>query len=128
MGLNENHKKILPDFDFEVPIGYNWLIKHNLVGFDAFSTLEPWYYLDKNEYFVASQKWPDGPYSDRLVAFAKRQDCDDIACFGIQSQRVQHIVVIQGWTETGYDVVDTYSSFWEWMKSLIDDISEIADY
>ncbi len=61
-----------------------------------------------------------------LLAFARRQDCDDIACFELPSIETPRVILIQGWTRSGeaYDLVASYSNFWDWMKSVIDDIAE----
>jgi hypothetical protein len=60
------------------------------------------------------------------VAFARRQDGDDIACFEVGPQGVNSVVIIHGWTDAGYDIVAKYRTFWEWLKSVIDDIAEWA--
>jgi hypothetical protein len=72
-----------PHFDFVTPRGYKWLLKRGLVGYYDSSALEPWYYLEHDEVFNVADEWPWGPCEDRLVAFARRQDCDDIACFEV---------------------------------------------
>jgi hypothetical protein len=113
-----------PIFDFVVPSGYNWLLEHGLIGFDPFSPLEPWYYLDRDEFFDVRDRWPKVSDRRSLIAFAKRQDCDDIACFEVGDKSVSAVVVIHGWTEDGYAVIGSYKSFWEWLKSVIDDIAE----
>jgi hypothetical protein len=113
-----------PRFDFFTPPGYRWLLEHRLVGFYDSSVLEPWYYLERDEVFNVTDEWPQGPSKDRLVAFAKRQDCDDIACFEIGPRGASSVIVIHGWTDTGYDIVARYENFWEWLKSVIDDIAE----
>lgn len=120
------HVKI-PEFNFVVPIGYHWLLERRLVNFAPFSPLEPWYYLEDREYFEVSQKWPHVSNHERLVAFARRQDCDDIGCFIVDGARANGIVVIQGWTGSGYEIISRHSSFWEWLKSVVDDIAEWVD-
>ncbi|MBE2197082.1 MAG: hypothetical protein IAE79_00635 [Anaerolinea sp.] len=113
-----------PLFEFDIPIGYKWLLERNLVGFDTHSQLQPWYYLDRENVFSVTQKWPQVAYSKgELIAFARRQDCDDIACFSVKKGGTNAIVVIRGWIDAGYEVINYYASFWEWVKSVIDDIA-----
>src|SRR5215204_6484864 len=110
-----------PDFDFAIPAGYSWMLEKGLIGFSE-SPLRPWYFLDRTECFAVDEKWP--PKSDAVVgmiAFARRYDNDDIACF-MRVGEVTKVVVIHGWTAGGYDIVATYDRFWDWVKSLIDDI------
>jgi hypothetical protein len=114
-----------PVFEFEVPKGYIWLLDRDLVDFQPHSQLQPWYYLDNNSVFSATQKWPKTEYSGgELIAFAKRQDCDDMACFDVWQNDVKAIVVIHGWTAHGFEVIARYDDFWNWLKSVIDDMAE----
>jgi hypothetical protein len=113
-----------PIFDFDLPSGYKWLLERSLIDFFPHSQLQPWYYLDAKSIFSATHKWPEVTYSrGELIAFARRQDCDDIACFSVQAGRVDTIVVIHGWTGQGYEIVGRYESFWDWLKSVIDDMA-----
>jgi hypothetical protein len=69
----------IPDFGTTVPVGYKWLLEKNLIGFEPFSQMEPWYFMDDKEHFEISSIWPEGKLSNTLVAFTRRQDSDDIA-------------------------------------------------
>lgn len=114
----------LPSFDFTLPPGYLWIFHQGWVGFNPFSGLQPWHYLDETASFSLKRKWPNGPSSLELVAFAKRQDCDDLACFEVKDDTVDAILVVNGWVSESYELVARYSSFWEWLKSVINDIAE----
>ena len=116
-----------PDFDFDVPVGYSWLIDRNLVGFTPESGLQPWYFVPEGQVIDLSRKWPSGPSGTRLVVFARRQDCDDLACFEVTDQRATRIVLVHGWTEAGYSILQKSDDFWEWLKSVVDDIAEWVD-
>jgi hypothetical protein len=122
--MNSNQ---IPNFDFVPPKGYSWLIDRNLVGFEANSALQPWHYLPSRHAFDLSERWPTGLGSMRLFAFAKRQDCDDLACFEVHEHRVERVVVVHGWTAEGYQIDRTYSTFWDWLKAVVDDLEEWVD-
>ena len=77
------------------------------------------------EHFKVDEKWKDSKSVGPLIAFARRHDNDDIACF-MPSDGTVKVVLIHGWTPTGYDVVATYDRFWDWIKSAIDDIAELV--
>lgn len=47
----DNERIIFPD-------GYEWLIKRNIVGYDAFSKLQPWYYLKRMIAFSPKRNGP----------------------------------------------------------------------
>jgi hypothetical protein len=110
--------------DFEPPRGYTWAQERGIIGQQPTSALEPWFYLAPADIFDPDEKWSKQRTRYRLVAFARRYDQDAIACFAIADRTVQRIVVIQGWTSDGYDVVAEYATYWEWLKSVIDDIAD----
>jgi hypothetical protein len=119
---------MIPDwFQFSIPNGYEWLLTQKLIGFVPDSPLYPWHYLDKEAAFYTNELWPGAQGSMSLFAFARRQDCDDLACFNVESGMATKIVVIHGWTNVGYNIVAVYDTFWDWLKSVIDDISFIVD-
>ena len=110
----------LPSF----PVGYMWLIQRELVGYDAFTQLQPWHFVQLEQSFWATERWP-GVINVRLFVFARRQDNDDLACFAVDERGVaRQVFLIQGWTEAGFDIVREFPDFWEWLKSVVDDISE----
>jgi hypothetical protein len=117
-----------PQFDFEVPRGYLWLLERDLVSFEPFGKLQPWYYMDAASAFSPTTRWPNGPASARLESFARRQDNDELACFEIaEDGAAGGVVVINGWTPAGYDVLSRHSDFWQWLKTVIDDIAEWSE-
>lgn len=119
------HASPRPDFGFTPPAGYDWLIDHKLVSFGEDGNLQPWYYLPAEEVFSVTQKWEHlRAHFCELIAFARRQDCDDIACFCVVDRSVQTILVVHGWTEQGFDIVAEFEDFWGWLKSVISDIAE----
>jgi hypothetical protein len=127
----------IPNFDFVLPKGYRWLIDRKLVGFDENSPLRPWHYLSSRWAFDLSKLWPNGPEDDlserwpkepmRLFAFAKRQDNDDLACFEVVGNQTNRVVLVHGWTSRGYCILQTYDTFWEWLKAVVDDVEEWVD-
>lgn len=111
-----------PDFNFRVPTGYRWLIERGLVGDRAHTALQPWHYLPREHVFDVVERWPDGPSTSRLVAFAKRQDSDELACFEVLDEVAGRVVVVHGWTTKGYRLMRSYDNFWDWLKAVVDDI------
>lgn len=110
--------------------GYRWLIDRGIVGFEPFTALQPWFFEPEERQFFVSEHWPDGPSEAPLLVFARRQDCDDLACLKAGSGNALEVVAIQGWTSGGYEIIETYPTFWEWVKSVIDDVaawSELPD-
>lgn len=106
------------------PQGYSWLIEQNIMGYEAFSQLQPWLYLKNDECFFANIKWKNVTESC-LFAFAKRQDNDELACFKVNEDgNVEGVVLINGWSSNGFDIIKEYSDFWAWFHQVIDDVKE----
>lgn len=109
--------------EIKTPIGYQWLLDRGLVGFETFSQLQPWHYLPHEQCFWVSDRWPSLT-DKRLFAFAKRQDCDDISCFLFDNNNeLNGIALIEGWTENGFELIKEFSSFWSWLKHVVDDMA-----
>lgn len=106
-----------------VPAGYHWLIDRALIGYEPFTQLQPWHYLPMEHCFWASDRWP-GITEKRLFTYAKRQDCDDLACFVVSEDgTVQGVVLIHGWTGSGFELHQEFPDFWAWLKYVVDDIA-----
>lgn len=107
-----------------LPTGHQWLIDRGLVGFEPFTQLQPWHYMPRDQCFWTSERWPNMG-TRRLFVFAKRQDNDDLACVSFdENQTVNGVVQIQGWTASGFDIVQEFPDFWLWLQHVIQDISE----
>lgn len=107
-----------------LPSGYRWLLDRGLVGYEAFTQLQPWHYLPLEQCFWASERWP-GVTNKRLIVFSKRQDCDDLACFVVaEDNTVNGVALIHGWTGSGYDLCREFNDFWAWLKYVVDDIAD----
>jgi hypothetical protein len=124
--MNQAPDRRQPTFGFQVPKGYMWLLERGLIGFDPFGPLQPWHYLPRENAIDVHEIWRRLSVYP-VVAFAKRQDCDDYACFEIKGNRVSKIVEIEGSTSSGYTVLQEHATFWSWVKSIIDDIAECVD-
>lgn len=110
--------------DIIFPQGYLWLIDQKIIGRKEFSQLQPWFYLDKNDCFFANIKWKNVT-TDNLFVFAKRQDNDELACFKVDSDgKTAEVILINGWSSNGFDIVREYADFWEWVHQVIDDIKD----
>lgn len=107
-----------------MPAGYQWLIERHLVGFEPFTQLQPWYYLPPDQCFWATERW-HGVSEKRLFVFARRQDNDDLACVSFDADQFAiGVAHIEGWTDSGFHVVEEFSDFWLWLQQVVQDISE----
>ena len=105
---------------------FQWIVENKLIGTKPFTQLQPWFLMERDSMFWATDVWKhDLDY--RLLTFARRQDCDDLACFQINNYgKLIGIVTVHGWSNSTISVNKQYSDIWEWLKSVIDDIKEWA--
>lgn len=116
--MNKNKEKII------FPEGYLWLIKNNIVGYDAFTQLQPWYYLKDDECFFANERWPHVT-NKNLYVFARHQDNDELAAFQLNSlNQVEDIYLINGWTSEGFEILQELPDFWSWLHLVVDDMQQ----
>jgi hypothetical protein len=119
----KSDKSTVPLFPFTVPLSYSWLVNRGLVGFTPNTALQPWYFLPHGEAFSVTDVWKSDTDKSKLFAFARRQDCDDLACFSFEGDDAPNeVVVVHGWTPEGYAILGRYDSIWTWLKSVVDDI------
>jgi hypothetical protein len=117
---------VISPLGIELPAGYQWLIDRGLVGFEAFTALQPWHYLPLDQCFWVNERWP-GVSELRLLAFAKRQDGDELACFVVNDTgQASNVALVQGWTGTGFHVIKEFPDFWAWLTHVVQDIAEWA--
>jgi hypothetical protein len=113
------------EFPFALPAAYRWLVDRGLVGREPNTALQPWYFLPLDEVFCLNDRWPDLIVSRRLFAFARRQDCDDLACFAVGEDNLPpRVFLVHAWTPEGYQVVAEFDSVWDWLKAVVSDIED----
>lgn len=58
----------------------------------------------------------------KLVPFARRIDCDDIACW--ERNEGEKVFIIHDFASPGYEARDIHPDFWSWFRSAIEDMME----
>lgn len=111
------------DFDTN-HAGYQWLVDRQLVGFEPFTQLQPWYFTKEEDSFCASEEWP-GVCEEELYVFARRQDNDDLACFAVKDEKITGVYVIEGWFGDSFLILAKLDNIWEWLKWVLDDIEDL---
>lgn len=92
----------------------------NLVDFDF------WYLMPKEQVPERIHGLIERYPNRKLIPFARRDDCDDIACFEIgKGSRVQiiHDFASEGWEQRG-----EYDDFWAWMQVAIEELIEKGEF
>ena len=107
-----NDTKMLLNYDY--PEGYKKLKDLNLIDF------EYWYFIPKyqfkNRFIGMSQRYPSRKY----IPFARRDDCDDIACF--EYGKGNTVFIIHDYANAGFEERKSYNNIWEWFKDAIDEL------
>lgn len=112
------------DVAFNYPAEYTWLVERKIAGFGPFTQLQPWYFTPEDQSFWATEHWKTGGKRN-LYVFARRQDNDELACFAFNDDdKLDKILIIQGWMGNEFEVLKEFSSFWDWFKYLVDDIAD----
>ena len=97
-----------------IPKAYQEVASSSGVGFEPFSALQPWYFLRPSEFKV----FGGGDGGASLVGFARRQDCDDWACF--DENGGNETITLVEWTHFIQRIIE-YPTMEAWMDSVRED-------
>ena len=99
---------------YTYPEAFYKLVDLNLVNFDV------WYLLDSESALTHYQGLQVRYPERRLIPFARRDDCDDLACFEIgKSGRVQ---LIHDFANSGWEQRKEFQDLWEWLEAAVGDM------
>lgn len=118
MAVPEGHR-VLPADESELPSWFRYprpflrVLEAGLVRFP------PWKILDgpaSLRYRVGlKERFP----ARELFPFALRTDCDDVACW--EEGYLDRVDVIHDFASPGWEQEAAFATFWEWLRSAIDD-------
>jgi hypothetical protein len=100
----------LPD-KFEYPAAVYKLLECNLINFDV------WYFMDEMNAKLRLDGLRERYPNRNLIPFARRGDCDDIACFEVGQE--EKVYVIHDFATNGYEQREQFESVWDWLKYAI---------
>ena len=109
--------------NFEIPKGYYRICELGLTN------IQPWYFLEGQEfrtiYLGIQRRYPQRV----LLPFARRQDNDDVACFVVDCRdyKLGQILVIHDYASSGYEVHNSFPSFWDWFRMAIDEMIDSSE-
>lgn len=107
---------------FNIPTGYRRVFEQGLTN------LAPWYFVTGEE-FHRLYKGLNSRYPQRLVIpFARRQDCDDVACFVVHSPDfpLGHVLILHDFASAGFEVDVSLNSFWDWFLLAVQEMIECS--
>lgn len=104
-------KKELPDW-FSYPDEFKRIVGQGLIDFD------PWIIMEKDRlktrYDGLKRRYP----SRELIPFARREDNDDVACW--EKNKYGRVIIIHDFASEGYENVQEFGSFWDWLRSALE--------
>nr|WP_317360276.1 hypothetical protein [uncultured Tyzzerella sp.] len=102
---------------FKYPEELLKIIELNLIDFDL------WFICIETDFVEGWIKGLIERYPNRkLIPFAKRGDCDDIACFEIGKEGT--VQIIHDFSSEGYEQRKEYKCFWDWFRDAIEEMIE----
>jgi len=102
-----NIKKYFPNFEY--PKQLKKLAEFNLIDFDI------WFLMDIEMCEVYTEGMAERFPSRHLAPFAKRGDCDDVACF--EMEKPGKVVIVHDFCDPGWECREEYDSFWDWYRA-----------
>lgn len=60
-----------------------------------------------------------------LIPFAKRGDCDDVACFELE--KPGKVMIIHDFASPGWEQREEYDTFWDWFRAAVNLMIDCAD-
>lgn len=109
----------LPEW-FKYPATFLRLVKLGLVN------LEPWFIMPKEEVLDRlaglHHRYPD----QELLPFARRSDCDEIACF--EKGNLPSVTIVHDFATAGWEKRATYPSFKAWFRQAINDLLDFEPW
>ncbi|MEI3213925.1 hypothetical protein [Clostridium sp. AM34-9AC] len=102
--------------NFVYPKSIIKLLELNLTNFDV------WYFMDKESVRIRlaglQKRYPER----NLIPFARRGDCDDIACFEVG--KGEQVYVIHDFASSGYEQRKIYENVWKWLEDVVETMIE----
>lgn len=102
--------------NFVYPKAIYKLLELNLTDFDV------WYFMDKESAKIRIEGFRERYPERNLVPFARRDDCDDVACFEVG--KGEKVFIVHDFASSGWEQREIYENVWEWFKDVIDTMIE----
>ena len=86
----------------------------NLVNLDV------WYFMDAEQVEKRITGLKKRYRNRKLIPFARRDDCDDIACFEVGKK--DKVEIIHDFSDSGWEQRREYECFWDWFRDAIEEL------
>lgn len=103
--------------DFKYPSLFLKIIQLGLIDFDC------WYLMDKIQVYNRRKGLLIRYPNKNLIPFARRDDCDNIACFEVGAG--EKVVIIHDFSSSGWEQENEFQDFKSW---FLDAIAEMLEH
>ena len=113
--LTESYLK----FPFVYPQEFIRIVELGLINF------QPWEVLINDRVYQRYEGLKSRYPKRRLIPFAQRRDCDDVACWDLNHEN--KLVVIHDHASEGYELEAQYDTFWDWFRDAMEDMIDFTN-
>ena len=103
----------------DLPGGFSYPAEFVRVVELGLVNLEPWQILLGGPLMRRSEGLRKRYPTRRVVPFARRQDCDDVACWDLDAGGV---TVIHDFAQAGWEQRGRYADFGDWLRQAVEDL------
>lgn len=108
---------IFPGYDY--PYQLKKVAELDLLDFDY------WFIMDADLAEAYTQGMRYRFPARKLIPFAKRADCDDVACFELD--KPGKVEIIHDFCDPGWEQRGEYDSFWDWFMEAVEEMIHETD-
>ncbi|MDE6004103.1 MAG: hypothetical protein K2G88_01800 [Oscillospiraceae bacterium] len=105
--------------DFKYPNLFLKIIQLGLVDFDC------WYLMNKTQVYNRRRELLIRYSNRNLIPFARRSDCDNIACFEVDAG--EKVFIIHDFSSSGFEQENEFEDFKSWFLDAIAEMLENED-
>lgn len=106
-------------FPFVYPQEFKRIVELGLIN------MQPWEILLDDRVYGRYEGLKSRYPKRKLIPFAQRRDCDDVACWDLNNEN--KLVIIHDYASVGYELVKEYNTFWDWFREAIDEMIEFSN-
>lgn len=103
----------------EYPLEYEYFLSNNIIHF------KPWEVISGDRMNLKQKGLNERFPNANLIPFAVRTDCDDVACFDLNTSEKQ-VIIIHDYSSVGWERRAIYNTFWDWFRQAVEDMIEFA--
>jgi hypothetical protein len=107
----EIYNAIIEYVNFKYPEEYKKVMELDLVNYDN------WYMMDKGQIGRRIEGLKKRYPSRKYIPFARRDDCDDIACF--EDGMSDKVYIVHDFSSEGYELRQQYEHFRMWFYEVV---------